>query len=70
MDPSLLEEQVQEGSMTIVTNIHRELCALCKAGGVAIESAKFMECVQIALHKTRQITELVHAAIASVAKES
>ena len=53
--------------MTVVTNIHRELCALSKTGGVPIEGDKFTECVQIALHKTRQITELIHASLKSVA---
>jgi exosome complex component RRP45 len=64
VDPTSLEESVQESSLTIITNIHREICCLSKAGGVPIDHDKFMECVHIANQKTVQITEAIKAAIA------
>lgn len=36
MDPSLTEEVVMEGRLVIGMNIHREICVLGMAGGVAI----------------------------------
>ncbi len=51
--------------MTIVTNIHRELCALSKAGGIPIDYEVFLECVQLAMNKSRQLTELVQSVISN-----
>ena len=36
VDPSLAEEVVMEGRMVVGMNIHREICVLSMAGGVAI----------------------------------
>ena len=36
MDPSLTEEAVMEGRLVVGMNIHREICVLSMAGGVAI----------------------------------
>ncbi|KAJ3057299.1 Exosome complex component RRP45 [Rhizophlyctis rosea] len=62
VDPSLLEEQIQEGDMTFVINIHRELCTLSKAGGIPIEGSQILHCANIAAIKAAEITELIKAA--------
>ena len=36
MDPSRAEEVVMEGRLVVGMNIHREICVLGMAGGVAI----------------------------------
>ena len=36
VDPSLAEEVVMEGRLVVGMNIHREICVLSMAGGVAI----------------------------------
>ena len=36
MDPSLTEEAVMQGRLVVGMNIHREICVLGMAGGVAI----------------------------------
>ncbi|KAH6575020.1 hypothetical protein BASA50_009645 [Batrachochytrium salamandrivorans] len=63
IDPSLLEEQVQDGEMTIVINIHREICTLSKAGGTPISPDQVIHCANIAAIKSTEITELIRQAI-------
>lgn len=36
MDPGFEEEQVMDGRLTVAMNVHREICALQMAGGVAL----------------------------------
>lgn len=48
LDPSEREEMVMVGILTIVINQHQELCALHKPGGVPVDAAKLVECVQSA----------------------
>ncbi|KAJ1550107.1 hypothetical protein HK096_008714, partial [Nowakowskiella sp. JEL0078] len=48
VDPTLLEEQVQEGHITFVLNIHRELCSISKAGGCALDLETIVQCSKIA----------------------
>ncbi|KAG0167897.1 Exosome complex component RRP45 [Apophysomyces sp. BC1034] len=64
VDPNYLEEQVQEGSMTITMNIHKEICALSKAGGIPLEMDQILRCSQIALVKVNDTTELIQKALA------
>ncbi len=40
IDPSLKEEIASEGTMTLITNIHKEVCCVQKAGGVAVSVAQ------------------------------
>ncbi|OAD81394.1 hypothetical protein PHYBLDRAFT_25590 [Phycomyces blakesleeanus NRRL 1555(-)] len=63
VDPSYLEEQVKEGDMTITMNIHKEICALSKAGGIPLEMDQVLRCSQIALVKVTEITEQIKKAL-------
>ena len=36
VDPLWKEEQVMSGRMTVILNIHKELCGFQKAGGVPL----------------------------------
>ncbi|KAI8836589.1 ribosomal protein S5 domain 2-type protein [Chytridium lagenaria] len=63
MDPSHLEEQVQEGDMTIVVNAHRELCTLSKAGGCPLEMSLILRCSNVAAVKAAEITELIRTVV-------
>ncbi|KAI9202952.1 ribosomal protein S5 domain 2-type protein [Polychytrium aggregatum] len=69
VDPSSLEEQVEESSMTMVVNIHRELCTLSKAGGVPLDMATILRCSQIAAVKGAEVTELIRAAVNAALSE-
>ncbi|EGF77586.1 hypothetical protein BATDEDRAFT_91577 [Batrachochytrium dendrobatidis JAM81] len=66
IDPSLLEEQAQDGDMTIVVNIHRELCTLSKAGGTPISPEQVIHCANVAAIKSADITQLIRQAILEV----
>ena len=35
-DPSWKEEQIMQGRITITSNIHKEICAVQKSGGVSL----------------------------------
>ncbi|KAG2183630.1 hypothetical protein INT43_006638 [Umbelopsis isabellina] len=64
VDPSIIEEQIREGDMTIAMNIHKEICALSKAGGIPLEMDQIIRCSKIATTKTAEITELIQKALA------
>ncbi|KAI7865246.1 ribosomal protein S5 domain 2-type protein [Spinellus fusiger] len=64
VDPTYLEEQVKEGGMTITMNIHKEICALSKAGGVPLASDQILRCSQVALVKVTEMTEQIQKALA------
>ncbi|CAO3679963.1 unnamed protein product [Umbelopsis vinacea] len=64
VDPSIIEEQIREGDMTVAMNIHKEICALSKAGGIPLEMDQIIRCSKIATTKTAEITELIQKALA------
>jgi exosome complex component RRP45 len=45
VDPSLKEEAAMRGMLTVCLNPQGELCALQKAGGVAVSTSQIMRCV-------------------------
>ncbi|KAJ3219365.1 Exosome complex component RRP45 [Dinochytrium kinnereticum] len=70
MDPSHLEEQVQEGDMTVVVNAHRELCTLSKAGGCPLEMSLIIRCANVAAVKAAEITELIRTVLSKTSEKS
>jgi exosome complex component RRP45 len=69
VDPTFLEEQVKEGDMTITLNVHKEVCALSKAGGIPMEIDQILQCTKIAVVKVAEITAQIQAALESDAKK-
>ncbi|CDS06032.1 hypothetical protein LRAMOSA08560 [Lichtheimia ramosa] len=63
VDPNYLEEKVRVGTMTITMNIHKEICALSKAGGIPLEMDQVLRCSQIAVVKVSETTELIQKAL-------
>ncbi|KAG2224154.1 hypothetical protein INT45_000169 [Circinella minor] len=63
VDPTYLEERVKKGDMTITMNIHKEICALSKAGGIPLELDQLHRCSQIALIKVTETTEQIQKAL-------
>ncbi len=59
VDPTLLEEQVQTGSLTVCMNNYREICGLSKPGGVAVDMKRIVHCCDVAHAKITQITETI-----------
>ena len=45
VDPSLKEEAAMQGGITLIVNPNKEVCAVHKAGGVAISSSQLFRCV-------------------------
>lgn len=64
VDPTILEDQIREGDMTITMNIHKEICALSKAGGIPLEMEQVIRCSKIAIVKVTEITEQIQKALA------
>ncbi|KAI1315646.1 hypothetical protein EDD11_000539 [Mortierella claussenii] len=69
VDPTYLEEQVKEGDMTITLNVHKEVCALSKAGGISMDVDQILQCSKIAVVKVAEITAQIEAALAADAKK-
>eukprot|EP00160_Parvularia_atlantis_P003527 Unigene12947_Nuclearia_a/m.39274 Unigene12947_Nuclearia_a/g.39274 ORF Unigene12947_Nuclearia_a/g.39274 Unigene12947_Nuclearia_a/m.39274 type:complete len:286 (+) Unigene12947_Nuclearia_a:21-878(+) len=65
VDPSLLEEQVMSGQMTITMNAQKEVCAVSKAGGTPLSAAQVLNCTKIAGVKVGEL----HAQIKRALKE-
>ncbi|CAB4384356.1 hypothetical protein RhiirA5_295085 [Rhizophagus irregularis] len=63
VDPTLQEEQIRQGDMTMTLNIHKEICALSKAGGTPLKMETIINCSQIATTKAKWITEQIQAAL-------
>lgn len=61
VDPSLKEETVCEGMLTVTVNMHKEICCIQKAGGLAISMAQVLFCSKLAAAKAEQLTSLINA---------
>lgn len=59
IDPTLLEENIAEGSLTIVMNHLGEICALTKTGGVLLDAVTLLKCVQLAKTKIEELRTFV-----------
>jgi len=46
-------------------NVHKEICALSKAGGIPLKMETIIACSQIATTKAIWITEQIQAALAT-----
>jgi exosome complex component RRP45 len=69
VDPTHLEEQIKEGDMTITLNVHKEVCALSKAGGIPMEVDQILQCSRIAVVKVAEITAQIQEALEADAKK-
>lgn len=63
VDPDLLEEQLQTGSLTLTVNIDNEICSISKAGGSPISTQKLIECVDIAKHRGAELNAEIRRAL-------
>ncbi|KAJ3383208.1 hypothetical protein CcCBS67573_g03768 [Chytriomyces confervae] len=63
VDPTHLEEQVQDGDFIVVVNTHRELCTMSKAGGAGLDVARIVQCTEVAAAKAAEVTELIRGAL-------
>lgn len=70
VDPSWKEEKIAAGKMTITLNAQNELCAIQKAGGVAMLPADIIRATKIAATKVGEISQAVSAALKSAKFEA
>jgi exosome complex component RRP45 len=68
VDPTLQEEQIRQGDMTMTLNAHKEICALSKAGGIPLKTETIIACSQIATLKASWITEQIQNALTKAKK--
>ncbi|KAI8871487.1 hypothetical protein GQ42DRAFT_144578 [Ramicandelaber brevisporus] len=59
VDPTLLEEQVQQGAMTVALNANHELCLLSKAGSAPVSQATVFKCVEDAAEIVNETIKLI-----------
>lgn len=64
VDPTAEEESLADGKMTMVVNCHEEVCAF-SSEGLDIDPITFQKCLNLALEKSKSITQLVQEFIAA-----
>lgn len=60
LDPSLKEESVAEGILTLTMNKHKEICCIQKSGGLAMSFEQINRCTKVAAQKAQQLTALIN----------
>lgn len=59
LDPSLLEQRLSTGQMSIALNAQREICVLQKAGGVPIPAEDVLRLIDIAVTVAKDLDKFV-----------
>ncbi|KAI8811278.1 ribosomal protein S5 domain 2-type protein [Cladochytrium replicatum] len=66
LDPTHLEEQVSTAQLTLVLNIHRELCTVHKSGAAsAVDLDALFRCASVAQGKAAEVTAEIRRAVAA-----
>ena len=66
LDPTLLEEKVADGNLTITLTRHGDLITVIKTGGVAANLDLFhTECLNVAQKRTILISDKLNAALSA-----
>ena len=63
VDPSFREEAAMQGSLTMIVNSSKEVCAVHKAGGVGVLSGQMMRCTRLAFEKVDLIVSALKGAL-------
>ncbi|KIK81442.1 hypothetical protein PAXRUDRAFT_807997 [Paxillus rubicundulus Ve08.2h10] len=61
VDPSLLEQRLSAGLLSIALNAQREICVLQKAGGVPTAPDELLRLLTVAVNLARDLDKLVEA---------
>ena len=59
IDPSLLEQRLSAGLMTIALNAQSEICVLQKAGGVPTAPDEILQLINVAVTIAKDLDKLV-----------
>jgi exosome complex component RRP45 len=65
LDPEIKEESVIEGKIVVCMNIYGDILALQKTGGAALSQDLIFQCLDLALQKTKDITQQLRKAVES-----
>ncbi|KAL7420787.1 3'-5'-exoribonuclease [Cryptotrichosporon argae] len=63
LDPSYLEAQLADGTLTLTLNAQRELCVLSKAGGAALAVDELMSLVNVGVDRVREVGRAIDDAL-------
>lgn len=63
VDPSLKEEAVMGGRLTVIVNAQGDICAVHKGGGIGVSASEIMRCVRIASSKASEATSQLKKAV-------
>ncbi|BBM97158.1 exosome complex component RRP45 [Marchantia polymorpha subsp. ruderalis] len=69
LDPSVKEEAVMGGRLTVTVNSQGDVCAIQKGGGVGVRSSEIIRCIRIALSKAVEVTNQLKKAVDANALE-
>lgn len=58
-DPSSEEEELLGGSLSIVVDENKRVCAINKPGGIALAEDKLRECIEQAKSRVSQVQKLI-----------
>ncbi|KAG6374911.1 hypothetical protein JVT61DRAFT_3644 [Boletus reticuloceps] len=61
VDPSLLEQRLSAGAMSIALNAQREICVLHKVGGVLTAPDEILQLLNVAVGIAKELDQLVEA---------
>ncbi len=65
LDPSLAEEEVCDGRLTVVCNSQGEMCLAQMSGGLAVDADTLRACVAIAKDNTRERVDWARSQVAA-----
>lgn len=69
LDATLREEQVCSGKVLVAANGEGEVCLVQKMGGVPTDALLLLRCVDVAVSKVKELTQVVKAALELDAKK-
>jgi exosome complex component RRP45 len=67
-DATLQEQLVSEGEIVITANKHGEVCQIAKLGGVPADALKLLECVELAMRKVVELSNILSRELENEAK--
>lgn len=59
LDPTLLEEQIAEGTLSLTLNAQGEICIFSKVGGSPMAVDELMRCVKVASVRVKDFEQIV-----------
>ncbi|GAM19753.1 hypothetical protein SAMD00019534_029280 [Acytostelium subglobosum LB1] len=63
VDPESREEQVMDGKLSFLVNVHKEICGVSKGGGMSTTIEQVIKCSKIAIIRTAEVTQQIREAL-------